>query len=162
MKQLKLFNENFKREFGGELARGKRKSQRPLNIKQPLHLVLRADTQKPIFLTPQKKINITIQKFAAIFNIKLYESSVNATHIHLLIKFPDRESYTRFVRAVSGQLAQHLNFNWLHTPFTRIVTWGSDLKRVTLYIIKNQKEAWGMISYRPRANAPPKTCTWRH
>lgn len=153
MKQLKLFKESYKREFGGELSKGKRKSKRPLNTKQPLHLVLRADTQKPIFLTPQKTIKTTIQRFAAKFNIKIYEKSVNATHLHLLIKFTDRESYMRFVRAVSGRLAQELKFCWLHRPFTRIVTWGSDLKRVTLYIIRNQKEAWGIISYRPRV--PP-------
>ena len=100
-------------------------------LRQPLHLVLRANSQKPIFLTPQKKINTTIQRFAAKFNIKIYESSVNATHLHLLIKFADRESYIRFVRAISGRLVQQLNFNWLHSPFTRIA-------------------AWGMISYQPR------------
>ena len=154
MKQLKLFKDNYKREFGGELALRKRKSRRTLSIKQSLHLVLRADTKKPIFLTPQKKIKTTIQKFATKFNIKIYESSVNATHIHLLIKFGDRHSYTRFVRAVSGRLAQQLDFRWFSIPFTRVVSWGRELKKVNLYIIKNQKEAWGIISYRPRAKAP--------
>jgi REP element-mobilizing transposase RayT len=157
MKQLQLFQENYKKKYchknnyGGELSAGRRKTKRPLNTKQPLHLILRADVKKPIFLATQPTVKKIVQKFADRFNIKIYESSVNANHLHLLIQFADRESYTGFVRAISGRLAQILKFAWLHLPFTRIVFWGRDLKRVTLYIIQNQKEAWGITSYKPRA-----------
>lgn len=43
MKQLKMgFLKNYKKEFGGSLLVGKRKTARPLSIKQPIHLVLKS------------------------------------------------------------------------------------------------------------------------
>jgi hypothetical protein len=125
MKQLKLSSSLFFKSpmiFGGELNLKKRKSQRPLDIKKPLHLVLRAEGNKPVFL-----------------------------HQDLVIGFKQRYQHHFFVSALSGQIAQLLNIKWRNRPFTRIVEWGRDLKNVCAYVIKNQKEAWGLISYKPRS-----------
>jgi REP element-mobilizing transposase RayT len=158
LKQLKLSKTMFFKTpitFGGELNLKKRKSIRPLDSKKPLHLVLKADSNKPVFLHQDRIVNKLIRQFADLFGIKIYESSVNANHIHLVIGFKHRKQYQYFVSSLSGQMAQLFNLRWLYRPFTRIIEWGRDLKNVCAYIIQNQKEAWGLISYK-RRNSPSR------
>ncbi len=94
-----------------------------------------------------------ILRFARKFGVKIFESSVNANHLHLVISFKHRLLYKKFVAAVTGRIAQILKIKWLNRPFTRIIEWGRDFKNACLYVIKNQKESWGLISYkRPKPN----------
>ena len=49
MKQLFFdFIQGYKKEFGGSLPVGKRKSKRPLSTKHPIHLILKS-SQKGLF-----------------------------------------------------------------------------------------------------------------
>ena len=158
MKQLKLSSSSYFKSqpsFGGELNLNKRKSRRPLDPKKPLHIVLRAGVYKPVFLHQDPLINKLIEKWAARFAIKIYESSVNANHVHLVIGFKHRKLYHYFVRALSGQIAQKLKIKWEFRPFTRIIEWGRDFKNACAYVVKNQKEAWGLISFAPRTKRAP-------
>ena len=158
MKQLKLSSSHYFKSqpsFGGELNLNKRKSRRPLDPKKPLHIVLRTDSNKPVFLHQDPLINSIMEKWAARFAIKIYESSVNANHLHLVIGFRHRALYHYFVSALSGQIALLLKIKWVHRPFTRIIDWGRDFKNACSYAIKNQKEAWGIISYEPRCKKAP-------
>ncbi len=151
MKQLQLsYSPYFKSSptFGGELNINKRKSRRPLDIKKPLHLVLRADVTTPVFLHREHVLDKMILRFAKKFGIKIFESSVNANHLHLVISFKHRLLYKRFVAAITGRIAHVLKIKWLNRPFTRIINWGHDFKNVCAYVVKNQKEAWGLISYK--------------
>jgi putative transposase len=157
MKQLQLSNSPYFKStpsFGGELNINKRKSRRPLDIKKPLHLVLRADIEKPIFLHREDVLDKLILRFAKKFGIKIFESSVNANHLHLVISFKHRLLYKKFVAAVTGRIAQILKIKWLNRPFTRILEWGRDFKNAMDYVLRNQKEAWGLISYK-RSRHPP-------
>ncbi len=151
MKQLKLSSSDFFKtqpSFGGELCINKRKSRRPLDPKKPLHLILRADSVKPVFLHQDERLNNQIKKMAAKFGIKIFESSINANHLHMVISFKHRKLYSQFVAALAGRVAQIFKIKWLHRPFTRIVDWGRALRNVIAYVIKNQKEAWGLIKYK--------------
>jgi hypothetical protein len=164
MKQLILDSKIFKsppREFGGVLLNGRRKSLRPLSLKEPMHLVLRANIKKSGSLLKHRGAIIrTIDKFNKRFKVKDYQKAIVANHLHLLIQFSSREEYKAWVRSVTGQLAQKLSINWSLRPFTRIVTWGRDFKRVKDYIFQNRLEALGVIHYRPRVKpkitGPPK------
>ena len=158
MKQLNLSSSHYFKSrptFGGELNLNKRKSRRPLDSKKPLHIVLRAAGQKPVFLHQDPLINKLIEKWSARFKIKIYENSVNANHLHLVIGFKHRNLYKHFVCALSGQITQLLKIKWEYRPFTRILEWGRDFKNSCSYVIKNQKEAWGIISYQTRAKRAP-------
>ena len=158
MKQFKLSSSiYFKSQpsFGGELNLKKRKSRRPLDPKKPLHIVLRVSDQKPVFLHQDPQINKLIEKWATRFAIKIYETSVNANHLHLVIGFRHRKLYHFFISALSGQIAQILKIKWEYRPFTRIIEWGRDFKNACAYVIKNQKEAWGLISFEPRRKRAP-------
>ena len=158
MKQLKLSSSLYFKSlpsFGGELNLNKRKSRRPLDPKKPLHIILRVRDHKPVFLHQDPIINKIIEKWAVRFAIKIYESSVNANHLHLVIGFKHRNLYQYFVSALSGQMAQILKIKWEYRPFTRIIEWGRDFKNACAYVMKNQKEAWGLISYQLRAKRAP-------
>jgi putative transposase len=151
MKQLQLSNSTYFKSsptFGGDLNLNKRKSRRPLDVNKPLHLVLRAAVSKPVFLHREHMLDKMISRFAKKFGIKIFESSVNANHLHLLISLKHRELYKKFVAAMTGRIAQVLKIKWSYRPYTRIIEWGRDFKNVCDYVVKNQKEAWGLISYK--------------
>jgi REP element-mobilizing transposase RayT len=152
MKQLKLFKENYKTEFGGTLLNGKRKSMRPLNPKLPVHLVLRTDTtQSGTLLQWQTLIKSQIKKWSHRFNITICERAIVGNHIHLLLKLPSRENYNNFARALAGALSAKTKLKWTSRPFTRIVKQGKDFQNVTAYVIQNQLEAWRILAYNERA-----------
>jgi hypothetical protein len=46
-----------------------------------------------------------------------------------------------------------INSNHIHPPFSRIIEWGRAYKGALNYILKNQLEAAGVISYTPRVGA---------
>lgn len=151
IKQLELFNEKVISEFGGELLRGKRKSQRPLSTRRPIHLVLRGDIRRSGSLRRhQSFVEKTIKKFATQFRLKIYKLAVNSNHCHALIKISQREDYKNFVRAVAGALAKKTKIKWVVRPFTRLVGWGRDFTNACAYILKNELEAAGVIAYTPR------------
>lgn len=145
---------NFKclNEFGGALSvRGKRKTRRPLDVKKPIHLVLRADTSKSgSFLKRKNSIDLLICKYAKKFQIKVYRSAIVSNHLHFVIKFSHRFNYQCFIRALTGALAKIHNIKWQFLPFTRIVSWGRDFVTVMNYVLQNTIEAHGVIPYQPR------------
>ncbi|MEQ1665454.1 MAG: transposase [Bdellovibrionales bacterium] len=137
--------------FGGELIQGKRKLRRPLDIKKPIHLVLRADISKSgSLLRRQNQINKMIYKYAIKFGVKVYKKAIVSNHIHFVLKFSHRFNYTSFVRALSGVLAKSFGVKWKFRPFTRVITWGRDFKNTLKYVLRNELEALGVITYQPR------------
>ncbi|MEQ1666349.1 MAG: transposase [Bdellovibrionales bacterium] len=139
--------------FGGELSKGKRKSRRPLDVKKPLHLVLRVQVSRPgtgSLFKNQTFINEKLKKFAKKFGIAIYGKAIVSNHIHLVLKFSHRLNYISFIRSVAGVLAKTLNVKWTLLPFTRIVTWGRDFKNTLKYVLQNELEALGIIDYQPR------------
>jgi len=70
MKQMSFgFLRDYKKEFGGSLLAGKRKTQRPLSIKAPIHLILKAD-QKGIFNPSNRSLDKLIRKTAGQFHVQ--------------------------------------------------------------------------------------------
>lgn len=156
MRQLNLFKVQSSSSFGGELGRGKRKSRRPLDVKNPIHLVLRADvTRSGSFLNYQNKIDKCIQKYANKFQVKIYQRAVVSNHLHFVIKVPHRLNYIYFIRALACTIAISLNIKWLLRPFTRIISWGRDFKNAIYYVMQNELEAMGVIAYKKRNCRPP-------
>lgn len=153
MRQIAFqFHQNYKKEFGGNYNtqtssafHGKRKTQRPLSIKAPLHLVLKSGKSQ-IFNPGNAILLKLIRSTANRFQIKIYELALNWTHIHFLIKFKSRKDYIRFIRALTSLIAQKFGagvFSLL--PYTRVVSWGRDFKNAIAYILLNQQEALGLV-----------------
>ena len=158
MRQVSFsFMKDYKKEFGGSLLVGKRKSQRPLSTKLPIHLVLRA-SQKTLFKPHNSSLERLIRSQAKAFNIKIYELALNWSHIHLLIKLQERDDYVKFIRSLTSILVQRIKeyFPEIKTvfslrPYTRIVSWGKDFRNAFNYQILNQLEAWGVVRRRKKA-----------
>lgn len=150
MKQQRLFK-NDKMEFGGELLTNKRKSLRPLSPKSPVHLVLKADIEKSgSLLKHRTKINDEINRWSEKFSIQVISHALCSNHIHIAALATDKESYNRFIRTITGRLAQSLKIKWLKRPYTKPVNWGRPLENLISYIRQNHEEAIGLRPYTPR------------
>ncbi len=168
MRQISFgFLKDYKKEFGGSKLIGKRKSKRPLSLKAPLHLILKAD-QKGVFSPGNRSLERLIRRTAKKFRVQVDDLAINWSHIHFLIRIRDRQDYVRFVRALTSLLAQAV----AHTrglkgklftlrPFSRIVTWGRDLKSILSYLQLNQMEAFGLISRKKGSSKKKENLTKR-
>jgi REP element-mobilizing transposase RayT len=110
-RQLSLFKKDL-RFFGGALLEGKRKSLRPLSTRDPVHLVMRSTFAKgpDSFLAKRNRggIDKYISIFAKRFQIRVYQRAIVGNHIHLVIRFPHRNQYKAFIKALSGKIAHHV------------------------------------------------------
>jgi len=156
------FIKNYKKSFGGSLLLGKRKSKRPLSTKYPIHLILKANN-KNLFSPSNRSIQNLIRKTAKKFNIKIYDLSLNWSHIHLLIRLKNQNDYNAFIRAMTSLLCAYLRKKktFLKTvftlrPFTRILTWGKQFLRIRDYQALNQLEAFGLLN-RKKLNSKTRT-----
>ncbi len=137
-------------EFGGAFAKGKRKSKRPISLQRPMHLVLKSTQARGKFaLNPShQKIQNLIFKMAERFHIKIYSVALNWSHAHLVIQVKNRSNYNSFIRALTGAMVLLLRapkgFFDLK-PYTKIGTWGKQLRNWVNYSIKNQLQARGLL-----------------
>lgn len=179
MKQLSFFAKA-RGEHGGSLALSKRRSRRPINIKNPVHLVLRSDLANGSrsLLRNQVLILRILQKFSWRFRIRVYEKAICGNHIHLVVRAHSRRDLQNFFRVFAGQVAQEILLKfplqkreekafvglrggtpmhlknqrtfWSLLLYSRIVGWGRDLRGVIAYVIQNTKEALGLVAYKKR------------
>ena len=163
MKQSSFsFLKNYKKEFGGALLLNKRKSKRPLSTKNPIHLVLKS-CQTGLFSPGNRSLEKLIRLQAQKFNIRIYDLSLNWSHIHCVIKLQHKEDYIKFIRALTSVMAQRilkikpeLGKIFRLRPYTRILSWGRDFKNALSYQIINQLEAWGFLKRHKKKSKSPK------
>jgi hypothetical protein len=157
MKQIGFgFYGNSRKEFGGELLFGKRKTQRPLSTKKPIHLVLKS-TGSNHFTPGNRTIENIIRKQAEKYKIKIYRFSLVWSHAHITIYFTDRAHYKAFIRTTTANLMRYFSKKLGKAlkglfdlrPYTRILEWGKDFQNIFDYHDKNDMEARGMSS-RPK------------
>ena len=148
---------------GGQRALGRRKSYRPIDPKQALHVVLRSSIArgKRSMLHPAHcdQIHGFTQKVALRWGIRVYRYANVGNHIHLLIRVPSRASWQRFLKELAGGIAiimtgakkgaaldknQAQRGFWDHLAFTRIVSFGRDYAGVARYLVKNVFEGAGV------------------
>lgn len=156
-KQLAMF-EPIPMMFGGSLLVGKRKSKRTLATKKPMHLILKGDISFSGPLTLKSSwINKEVKRLAKKFSIQIYGVlGVEIDHIHFAIKASTVENYKRFIKAITGRIAQVLKFKFIYRPYTQIVEWGRHLKTTMGYCLQNKEEALGLRLYKPRTKRKRK------
>ncbi len=171
---------NLRKEHGGTLSLGKRRKQRPLSLKTPLHLVFKSDFAyaSRSLLRHRPLIEKIITKFKKRFHIRVYEMAIVSNHIHLVVKGHRRRDLQNFFRVVAGHIAQEIlrqfpilpgertrtggapnktgktrekeNRFWQTRIYSRIVSWGREYLSVKKYVIQNALEALGLIPYKTR------------
>ncbi|MGK5083707.1 transposase [Bdellovibrionota bacterium FG-1] len=148
---------------GGEHALGKRKTVRPIDPKQALHVVLRSSQARgALSMLHPKHCNLLeefARQLAKRWGVRLYRYANVGNHIHLLIRVPSRAVWKRFLRELAGGIAiivtgakkgAALARNktgrgfWDHLAFSRIVQFGRDFEGMGRYLIKNLFEAAGI------------------
>lgn len=166
--QLSLSSSVFKeppKKFGGSLFKNSNpKIARPITTQKAMHIVMRSSIAKYewsfLYYKNRKKIENTIRKQAEKFNIRIYKLGICYNHFHILIKLQTRESYAKFIRAISGLIAKivlgaekgnkkGIRF-WDSRPFSRITEWVKDFINAKEYVVLNKKEAEGVVPYQPR------------
>ena len=148
---------------GGEHTLGKRKTRRPIDPKQALHVVLRSSKARGSLSMLHPKHCNAIESFtnqlARRCGVRIYRYANVGNHLHLLIKVPSRAVWQRFLRELAGTIAiivtgakkgasldknaQDRGF-WDYLAFTRIVRFGKDFESVGRYVIGNLFEAAGV------------------
>lgn len=178
MRQL-LLNDDFHLPtgFGGEDLIGVRKGRRPFSSKQAMHIVFRSSRCKgpTSFLMPKRArfVRAILRRLSSAYGIRVYRTSLNSNHIHLIIRSFSKRDFVAFCRSFSGILAFHFlgakkgnpfeGAFWDYRPFSRILLWGRAFQIACKYVEKNLMEAYGQIAYVPReatrrthqAHAPP-------
>lgn len=175
MKQF-VFPPKRKTEHGGVFALGKRRSKRPLNLKQPLHLTLRSERAYGVrsLLRHRPVIDAISKKAARRFRVRIYEKAICGNHMHLLVKAQTRFELQNFFRVLAGHVAQEIlrihplqkhelleaggapgckknqRKFWSLLLYSRILTWGREYLRVKRYVIQNTLEALKLIPYQKR------------
>ena len=144
--QLHLFKNSVDQTHGGSKSKGKRKVARPLSTKKPIHIVLKASDPFQL-LRNVEVIEKTLTKYSQKFGVTVYQTAVQADHLHFSVTIPSRDLYRRWIRAITSVLALKIKkLKWSLPPFTRIATWGRDFKRLCGYIQRNRIEGTFLLN----------------
>jgi hypothetical protein len=158
-----LLDTNNIKIFGGAaLSKSNPKQARPLSIKRPMHLVMRSSKARGAYslLNKSREVFNVIYNQGRLHGVKIYRYANAGNHLHIVILPRSTWAYKKFIRSTSGLIARiivgaergkakNIKF-WDQRPFTRIVEWGRDFKRVSSYLMQNTLEAIGFVAYMPR------------
>ncbi len=174
--QLKLIAGTWAKKrfaFGGALLKGSHpKTKRLFHAGLPMHVVIRSSkaTGKRSLFASNAHIARILKAQSERHDIEIFALANAGNHIHMLLRAPTRDHLSRFLRAVTGRIAQLVLGNssrkavslaktalrdnareaagktrfWDARPFSRIVSWGRDFKTVARYIGMNANEAVGL------------------
>lgn len=109
-----------------------------------MHLVVKSD--RMIFkkyLIRHRRLVLNLSKR---YQIKLYEFQFNGNHLHLVARFYSRDTYKSFIRVLTSQMATISGAAKCFPlrPYTRIISWGHDLKNCLRYLRLNEFESEGL------------------
>ncbi len=140
---------------GGSATQGRRKLQRPLDSRKPVHLVLKSSHAKGqrSFLGSRNKLKIAsiLKDRAKQFAITLHSQQNVGNHIHVVASFKRREDFQNFLCTIAALIARHVTgarkgkpFGvkfWDSLAFTRVVMGRRDQYGLLRYVDKNRIEA---------------------
>lgn len=150
------------REFGGDKYRKSNpKRARPIETNKPIHLVLKSLTlgSKYSMRLPKNssKIKEYVYEIAAKFKVKVERFENVGNHLHLVIRVPAQSAYASYIRGICSAIARHVlgakkgqgkdQKFWFARPYTRIISWGRELKRVFKYLNLNRIQAIGFQNF---------------
>ena len=145
-------------EYGGDHSHGKAKVRRPLSTRKPIHVTLRS--RKAIGVRSlyryQAQIQEVLEKQSERWGVRVYRSSINSNHIHLVMRGTTRLGIQNFFRTFAGLTARlatraekgnPFGKFWDKTIWTRVAEWGQAFKALENYVVRNILESRGIIPY---------------
>jgi REP element-mobilizing transposase RayT len=164
--QLRLFagtlkNELDRTEHGGATRRGRRKLERPVSTRLPMHLTLQSKRARGAWsmLRHRRAVHEALRACARRTGVRVYDFANVGSHLHLLVRARRREAFQAFLRSFSGIVARIVTGAkrglplpggpfWSALAWTRILTWGREYWTVRHYIFRNQIEASDGVAVR--------------
>jgi hypothetical protein len=163
-KQISIFelsnDKNLKRRFsrtahGGGLNTGKRKLDRPLSTKRPIHITLRSTQARGAwsFLGFKNRIYVEniIKKQARKFGVVIQDFANVGNHLHIKSRAGSREGFQSFLRSVTCMIARKItrarrghklkNKFWDDLAFTRVLSSYREELNLRGYFTANRIEA---------------------
>jgi REP element-mobilizing transposase RayT len=167
--QLEFDIDGFKKpgaSFGGSRLKSHPKKHRPLDGKLPLHVMIKSSKAKGIQSMRHPKnhvhVNRTVDRIAKKYGIKIFRFVNVGNHLHMLIQIKKTVLWPRFIRELTGRLAQFLQdlagqqtaeSFWDHRPFTRVVAgWKKAFGIMKEYMYLNHLVAEGHINRQEMRN----------
>src|SRR4051812_11763905 len=164
MKQRSLFTTEVQREFartehGGATSRGRRKTERPVSTRRPMHVVMTSNRAQGAWslVRHRRQIQEALRAMARRHGIRVYEFANVGSHLHLLVRARRREAFQAFLRTFAGIVARRVTGARRGRPsgrffsnlaWSRVVTWGRDYLGVRHYVFRNRIE--GAVGKRVR------------
>src|SRR6266568_1844984 len=91
-------------EHGGDLSKGRRKQARPVAVKRPMHLVLRASRAKGSYSMLTKDNHMKVQNIlfgrARLYQVKIHKFANVGNHLHLVVQAKTKKGFQQFLRTV--------------------------------------------------------------
>jgi hypothetical protein len=150
-----------RRSHGGDQTVGRRKEFRPLDKKKWTHLILKSEKAVGAFglLRPKNQIFIAelLDKKARKFNVAIQSYANVGNHLHMKLKFANREDFQNFLRSITTLIARFVTgarkgkpFGkfWQGLAYTRVVTTKKEELQLRGYIAANLIEVGSSKSER--------------
>jgi hypothetical protein len=178
----KLRREIARVEHGGTVRSGRRKLERPVSTRRPMHLTLYSLRARGRWSLRkhERSVQHALRISARRSGIRVYEFANVGSHLHLLVRTRHRHEFQAFLRSFAGMVAQAVTGArngspsgrfWSLLAWSRIVSWGRDQLGVRQYILRNRIEAESgpgvrhALEHGPSAReemieqrGPPRTC----
>jgi REP element-mobilizing transposase RayT len=154
--QLPLFDREVHAELartahGGECHRGRRKLERPVSTRRPMHVVLTSRRARGGWSLRKhdRIVRDVLRRMARRFDVRIYDFANVGSHLHLVLRVRRREAFQGFLRSFAGIVARRITgaergrrsghfFDGL--AWSRIVGWGRDYLGLRHYVFRNQIE----------------------
>lgn len=138
-------------EHGGAVRRGRRKLERPVSARRPMHVILTSQRARgPLSLRKHDHtVRDVLRAMARRFGVRVYDFANVGSHLHLLIRARRRDTFQAFLRSFAGIVARRVTGARRGRPagqffsglaWSRVVVWGRDYMGVRHYIFRNEIE----------------------
>jgi REP element-mobilizing transposase RayT len=138
-------------EHGGTVRQGRRKLERPVSTRRPMHVVLTSYRARgPWSLRKHDRaVRDALGEMARRFGIRVYDFANVGSHLHLLVRARRREAFHGFLRSFVGIVARLVTGARRGRPsgrffsglaWSRVVAWGRDYIGVRHYVFRNEIE----------------------
>lgn len=163
-KQFSLFdvtpNKDLKKRYsrtahGGGLNKNKRKLERPISTKRPMHITMRAEQArgKWSFLNFKNRIHVEtiVRRQAKKFGVKIQDFANVGNHLHIKSKATSREGFQSFLRSTTCLIARKITGArrgvklskkfWEDLTFSRVLKSYREEINLRGYFVANRQEA---------------------
>jgi REP element-mobilizing transposase RayT len=148
----KLRAELARTEHGGTVRRHRRKLERPVSTRRPMHIVLSSRRARGAWDLREhdRAVRKALRDMARQFSVRVYEFANVGAHLHMLVRARRRDAFQNFLRSFAGIVARKVTGARRGRPsgrffaglaWSRVVSWGRDCLGVRHYIFRNEIEA---------------------